>query len=190
MNSLFLTSKKYCENLEEFLKSGESAGDQLSSAQQKGEDLSQKNFPHWDESTVKSQSFFDKILGRICSVQISLQKDANENSAILAELVFIYEKNLSMQIATMRNQDWFKTNSPILKNLRASPNLYIYRFELTPDNQYLAYFVRVNPKAQSAFLFIRSNDNLESHPLSLNPYKNLKLNFYSVGFTYSQSPEN
>lgn len=138
----------------------------------------------------KPGGLFDRIFGRVCSVQIYTQKEANNNSAVLSELAIVYKPELYSQIASITVKDWFTLNTQAIKTLRASKDVQIYRFELTPDSAYTKYLIDLNSGAIGAFLFNRLTNNLNSLPIQLNPYKNLKVSFFSLGFNYSQESEN
>ena len=145
--------------------------------------------PSKGASPQKPGGFFDRIFGRVCSVQVNTQKEANNNSAILSELVIVYKTELFSQISSMTVKDWFTLNTQAIKTLRDSKDVQIYRFELTPDSAYTSYLIDLNSGAIGAFLFNRLTNNLNSFPIQLNPYKNLKLSFFSLGFNYSQESE-
>ncbi len=137
----------------------------------------------------KPGGIFDRVFGRVCFVQINTQKEANNNSAVLSELVIVYKPELFSQIASMTVKDWFTLNAQAIKTLRASRDIQIYRFELTPDSAYTKYLIDLNSGAKGAFLFNRLTNNLNSLPIQLNPYKNLRVSFFSLGFNYSQESE-
>ncbi|WP_397602050.1 hypothetical protein [Silvanigrella sp.] len=136
----------------------------------------------------KPGGIFDRIFGRICSVQINTQREANNNSSILTEIVIIYKPELFSQISSITVKDWF-TNTQTIKTLKKSNDMQIYRFEITPDSLQSSYLIDVNSSAVGAFLFNRLTNNLNTYPVQINPYKDLKVSFFNLGFNYLQDSE-
>lgn len=183
LNSTTSTAKDTSKNISEFtLKNTDSNDDPKGKASLPS--------PPNNSPPQKPGGIFDRIFGRICSVQINTQKEANNNSAILSELVIVYKAELFTQVSSMTIKDWFTLNTQAIKTLRMSKDIQIYRFELTPDSAYTAYLINLNSGAIGAFLFNRLTNNLNSYPVQLDPYKNLKISFFSLGFNYSQESEN
>jgi hypothetical protein len=182
LNSTTSTAKETSKNISELSSKNADSND----------DPKGKAAPATPPKGIPSQKpggIFDRIFGRICSVQVNIQKEANNNSAILSELVIIYKAELFSQISSMTIKDWFTLNTQAIKTLRSSKDVQIYRFELTPDSAYTSYLIDLNSGAVGAFLFNRLTNNLNSFPIQLNPYKNLKVSFFSLGFNYSQESE-
>lgn len=136
----------------------------------------------------KPGGLFDRIFGRVCSVQFKTQREANNNSSILSEIVIVYKAELFTQVSSITVKDWF-TNSQSIRELKKSNDMQIYRFETTPDSLSSSYLIDVNSSAVGAFLFNRLSNNTNSFPVSINPYKDLKVNFFSLGFNYIQESE-
>ncbi len=154
----------------------------------KGKEIAPKQGPSLAQPIEKPGSLFDRLFGRITGVQIYTQKEANNNSSILSEIVIIYKPELFQQIANMRVKDWFTMNAAN-KLLRSSNDLQVYRFETTPDLSYSEYLLDINSGAMGAFLFSRTQNSLNNLPVKLNPYKNTKLKYFTFGFNFSQYPE-
>ncbi|WGL59212.1 hypothetical protein QEJ31_11835 [Pigmentibacter sp. JX0631] len=154
----------------------------------KGKELNPKQNSTGLQSREKPGNLFDRLFGRVTGVQIYTQKNANNNSSILSEIVIVYKPELYQQILDTKVKDWF-TLSQANKNLRISNDLQIYRFETTPDLTYSEYLLDVNSSAVGAFLFTRTQNNLNSLPIKLNPYKNTRIKYFTFGFNFNQYPE-
>lgn len=154
----------------------------------KGKELNPKQNSSMLQTREKPGNIFDRIFGRVTGVQIYTQKDANNNTSILSEIVIVYKQELYQQIQETRVKDWF-TLSQANKNLRVSNDLQIYRFETTPDLTYSEYLLDINSSALGAFLFTRTQNNLNSLPIKLNPYKNTRIKYFTFGFNFNQYPE-
>lgn len=121
-------------------------------------------------------------------MQINTQREANNNSSILSEIVIIYKPELYSQISSITVKDWF-TNTQAIIALKKSNDLQVYRFETTPDSLQSSYLIDVNSSAVGAFLFNRLSNNLNTYPVQINPYKDLKVSFFNLGFNYIQDSE-
>ncbi|APJ03202.1 hypothetical protein [Silvanigrella aquatica] len=181
-NSAASTAKETSKNISEFSAKAKSFDDDSGGKQPPA-------VPPKNLVAQKPGSFLERFFGKICSVQINIEKNANSNSAILSELVIIYKPELYSQISLIPIKDWFTFNADAIKTLRTSKDVQIYRFELTPDSNYSKYLIDINSNASGAFLFNRLSNNANAYPIQLNPYKNLKLNFFSLGFDYFQEME-
>lgn len=181
-NSLLNTTKETTKNISEFSSKNTDTNDDPN-----GKAIT----PTPQNETIKEKpgSIIDRIFGRITSIQTYVQRDSNENSAILTEIVIVYKDELISQISSKTTKEWFTINSESIKNLRASKDIQIYKFELTPDSTSKNYLIDLNSGAITAFLFNRLKNNSNSLPIKINPYKNLKLSFFSLGFNYSQVSE-
>ncbi|BBH52472.1 hypothetical protein [Fluviispira sanaruensis] len=148
----------------------------------------QIDVPQESKIPPKPGSLLDRFFGRTIGVQIQIQKDSNENTAILTELIIIYKPELYAKIASLSMRQWF-SNSPEIKNLRESPDIAIARLELTPETLYSQYFMKVKSSAVGGLLFTRLQNNLDTYPPYINPYENLNLNFFYNGFDFKQNLE-
>ncbi|WP_186645857.1 hypothetical protein [Fluviispira vulneris] len=150
--------------------------------------IAQINIPQESKLPAKPGSALDRFFGRTIGVQIQIQKDSNENSAILTELVIIYKPELYTKLASLNMRQWF-SNSPEINILRDSPDIAIARLELTPETLFSQYFIKVKSSAVGGLLFTRLQNNLDTYPPYINPYKNLNLNFFYNGFDFKQNLE-
>jgi hypothetical protein len=134
----------------------------------------------------KPGNMFDRLFGRVCSVQFLVQQNANHNSAIISEIAVVYNQKTLEKFSSLTNQDWFSADSVIAKQLKNSSDVQILHFELTPDYENNSYLIDINSGAAGAFLFNRLYNNLNLPPITINPYKNLIISFYESGINYKQ----
>lgn len=134
----------------------------------------------------KPGNMFDRLFGRVCSVQFLIQQNANHNSAIISEIAVVYNPKILQNFSTLTIQEWFSADSVIAKQLKNSSDVQILHFELTPDYENNSYLIDINSGAAGAFLFNRLYNNLNLPPIRLNPYKNLIISFYESGINYKQ----
>ena len=182
-NSTTTTIKETSKNISDFPSSSATPTDDP-----KGKALPMP--PPKETAFPKPGGIFDRIFGRVTSVQVNIDKEANNNSAILSELVIIYKPEFFKQISSLTVKEWFTLNNQSAKVLRSLKEVQVYRFELTPDFPYAEYLIDLNSGAIGAFLFNRLTTNLDAYPVQVEPYKNLRIKFFSSGFNYSQKLEN
>lgn len=178
-NSTIQSSKETTKSVKDFLTTEDDP---------KGKEFTLKQPQTIPQPIDKPGSIFDRLFGRIIGVQIYSQRDANNNSSILSEIVVIYKPEQYQKIANFRVKDWF-TMTADQRTFKNSTDIQVYRFETTPDLPYSEYLLDINSGALAAFLFIRTENSLNTLPIKLNPYKNINIKYFTFGFNTSQYPE-
>lgn len=173
------TTKEASKSVNEFFSSEDDP---------KGKEIAPKQSQVIAQPVEKPGSLLDRLFGRVTGVQIYTQKEANNNSSILTEIVVVYKAELFQQVANIRVKDWF-TMTPANKLMRSSNDIQVHRFETTPDLPYSEYLLDIDSGAMGAFLFSRTQNSLNNLPVRLNPYKNTKIKYFTFGFNFSQYPE-
>ncbi|KAB8031917.1 hypothetical protein [Fluviispira multicolorata] len=180
INSSAENAKNLKDNAEKFTELGSDLKNSIPKTEM--------SVPHDTKLPPPPGSFLDRFFGRTISIQVQIQKDSNENSAILTELVFIQDPDLYKKAAGFSMRDWF-SNSPDVLNIKKSNEVFISRFEFTPEFNQTQYFLTIKRNTLGALLFTRLLNNLDTYPPYINPYKNLKLSFFYNGFDFKQNQE-
>jgi len=131
-------------------------------------------------------SMFDRMFGRVVSLTYVVQSNANGNDGIMLELALNYQAAISPKILAIQNKDWFNLDSQGAQSLKQLPEVTLYRWQVTPDQDDEMTLLQVNKHAYDGFVFIRYTNMMESYPVRVDPYKNIFIVFEQNSFKLIQ----